>query len=232
MSREILRLSAELDDDPHQIFLSCWFFRDCACILLYIAHHSPHHNPHHRWNLGRYPNHYMAISFPYRSKPVDLEPAPTRARKAERTARNDTIVVSYISPCLTGIMPRSYFTAMKADQSALMSPYSPIISRFRVCIQSASKETNAAKSGIRPLPHLANRGARSSCPPIFHHLQRLFHGSHEVIAPLEQVILKQTNPPVILTLDDYCGIPVRQWHFTHLLRSSWPCLHSDVVFAL
>ena len=65
VSREILRLPAELDDSLHFFFYVG--FRDCACILLYIAHHSPHHNPHHRWNLGRYPNHYMAISFPYRS---------------------------------------------------------------------------------------------------------------------------------------------------------------------
>lgn len=80
------------------------------------------------------------------------------------------------------------YTAMKADQSASMSPKPPIIFRFRVFIQSASKEAMPPNLEYRLYPHPGNGGAQSSAP-IFYHLQSVIRDSHEMIGPLEQIIL-------------------------------------------
>lgn len=72
------------------IIFSDVVFRDCTRNLLYVTHRSPHHGPHHiippiidgiRGDTP--PTTWLFL--PVSVKPVDLGPAPTRARKAEPT---------------------------------------------------------------------------------------------------------------------------------------------------
>lgn len=118
-----LRLPAELDDSFHQTFCFMLVFvmvLVCSFILLITI---PIIAPIIDGIWGD-PHPLHGYSFLYRSDQWALgQLAPTRARKVEPTGRNDAVV----SIILVHAWLESWqdHTAMKADQSALMSPYSP-----------------------------------------------------------------------------------------------------------